>query len=155
MFVQSERRRLIRGNKINPEEPALIRSRIGMARHIRNAERHLKDIEEEDLSVGTLFGDAEEEDGILLPDYYYPQACVPDIPWRTVWANDGDDDEVEMPDERVRLAPRGIFLPPKSSLAGKIDENIKQIQETRNLCAKIGVVKQMQVQTQVRQDRSS
>lgn len=120
-----------------------------MARHIKNAESHLKDIEEDDL-VGTLFGDAEEEDGILLPDYYYPQACVPEIPWRTVWANDGDEEEVEMPDERVRIAPRGMFVPSKSILASKIDGNIKQIQETRKLCAKIGVVKQMQVQTQVR-----
>ncbi|KAI5855254.1 hypothetical protein BZA05DRAFT_442925 [Tricharina praecox] len=146
--IASERHKLVRGNKINPEEPALIRSRIGMARHIKNAESHLKDIEEDDL-VGTLFGDAEEEDGILLPDYYYPQACVPEIPWRTVWANDGDEEEVEMPDERVRIAPRGMFVPSKSILASKIDGNIKQIQETRKLCAKIGVVKQMQVQTQM------
>jgi transcriptional activator SPT7 len=121
-----------------------------MARQIKSMEKHLKGIEDEEAVDGTsgvMNGDAEEDDGILLPDYYYPQSCVPEIPWRTIWAN--DDGEVEMPDEGLRLAPRGMFVQPKSELSKRIDSNIKQMQETRKVCSKIGVIKQMQVQTQV------
>lgn len=120
-----------------------------MARHIKGLERHLKGIEDDEGmdGIGVVNGDAEEDDGILLPDYYYPQSCVPEIPWRTVWAN--DEGEVEMPDDGLRLAPRGMFIQPKSELNNRIDCNIKQMQETRKVCSKIGVIKQMQVQTQV------
>ncbi|KAA8893959.1 hypothetical protein FN846DRAFT_901108 [Sphaerosporella brunnea] len=148
--VASDRHRLFRGTKLNPEEPALIRSRIGMAKYTRSIERHIKGIEEDDPIDGTpgaIDGEAEEDEGILLPDYYYPLSCVPELPWRTIWAN--DEDEVEMPDEMLRLAPRGMFVQPKSELANKIDANIKQLQDTRKVCAKISVVKQMQVQTQM------
>jgi transcriptional activator SPT7 len=122
-----------------------------MAKHTRSIEKHIKGIEDEDIIDGTpgvIGGEAEEDEGILLPDYYYPLSCVPELPWRTIWAN--DEGEVEMPDETLRLAPRGMFVQPKSELANKIDANIKQMQDTRKVCAKISVVKQMQVQTQVR-----
>lgn len=120
-----------------------------MARHIRSLERHLKSIEDDEGmdGIGVINGDAEEDDGILLPNYYYPQSCVPELPWRTVGAN--DEGEVEMLDEGLRLAPRGMFVQPKSELGNRIDGNIKQMQETRKVCSKIGVIKQMQVQTQV------
>jgi transcriptional activator SPT7 len=145
-FPQSERHRLIRGNKLNQEEAALLRSRTGMARNIRNMETHLKGTEDIP-AVGGINGYAEEEDETLLPDYYTPLSCVPEIPWRVVWTSDGG--EVGMPDENLRLAPRGMFVQPVSELTKKIDTNIKQIQDTRKLCSKIGVIKQMQVQTQV------
>ena len=145
--MKSERHKLLRGCRLNPDEPALIRSRVGMARHIKNVERHLKGIEDEEVDSVVINGDAEEDDGILLPDYYYPQSCVPELHWRSIWAQ--DEGEVEMPDETLRLAPRGMFVQPKSELTTKIDSNIKQMQDTRKLCAKISVVKQMQVQTQV------
>lgn len=121
-----------------------------MARHIKSIERHLKGVEDEDSIIGNsglINGDAEEEDGILLPDYYYPMSLVPELPWRTIWAN--DDGEVEMPDSTLRLGPKGVFVQPKSELCNKIDSNIRQMQDTRKVCSKIGVIKQMQVQTQV------
>jgi transcriptional activator SPT7 len=120
-----------------------------MAKHVKGIEKHIKGIEDEDLdgTPGVIGGEAEEDEGILLPDYYYPLSCVPELPWRTIWAN--DEGEVEMPDETLRLAPRRMFVQPKSELANKIDANIRQMQDTRKVCAKISVVKQMQVQTQV------
>jgi transcriptional activator SPT7 len=121
-----------------------------MAKHIKDVERHLKGIEDEDASEGAsegINGDATDDEGIFLPDYYDTLSLVPDIPWRTIWAN--EDGEVEMPDETLRLGPRGIFVQPKSELGRRLDANIKQIQETRKVCNKISVVKQMQVQTQV------
>lgn len=121
-----------------------------MAKHIKNVERHLKGIEDEDASEGAsegINGDATEDEGIFLPDYYDALSLVPDVPWRTIWAN--EDGEVEMPDDTLRLGARGIFVQPKSELGRRLDSNIKQIQETRKVCNKISVVKQMQVQTQV------
>lgn len=120
-----------------------------MARHIKNTEKHLKGIEEEEglESTQLMNGEAEEEE-MDLPDYYYPMSCVPELPWRTIWAN--DEGEVEMPDDTLRLGPKGVFVQPKSELANKIDANIKQMQDTRKVCSKIGVIKQMQIQMQVR-----
>jgi transcriptional activator SPT7 len=46
--------------------------------------------------------------------------------------------------------PRGQFIAPDSSLAKRMGSNMRQMQETRKICSKIGIVKQMQLQTQVR-----
>jgi transcriptional activator SPT7 len=116
-----------------------------MARQIKSFTRHVRGIEDEEDPL--IINEEEEAEGILLPDYYHPEALVPEIPWRTIWAN--DEGEVEMPDETLRLAPRGMFVQPPSELSKRIDANIKQMQETRKVCSKITVIKQMQVQTQV------
>lgn len=116
-----------------------------MARQIKTLTKHVRGIEDEEDAL--IINEEEEAEGILLPDYYHPEALVPEIPWRTIWAN--DEGEVEMPDETLRLAPRGMFVQPPSELSKRIDANIKQMQETRKVCSKITVIKQMQVQTQV------
>lgn len=130
-----------------------------MGRYLKNEEHHLKRLQENDdsgkeglsRSNGTekLVDSTEEDDdeSPLLPDYYNPLACVPELPWRLVWYGDGD--EIDLQDEDIRLAPKGIFTQPKSELSKRMDANIKQMQETRKLCSKIAVIKQMQVQTQV------
>lgn len=158
-MFQSDRHKLLRGNRLNPEEPALLRSRTGMGRYLKNEEYHLKRNQENDDSAKEGFSrngneklvdpaEEGEDEGPLLPDYYNPLSCVPELPWRLVWHGDGDD--IELQDEDIRLAPKGIFTQPKSELSKRMDANIRQMQETRKLCSKIAVIKQMQVQTQVR-----
>lgn len=159
-MFQSDRHKLLRGNRLNSEEPALLRSRTGMGRYLKNEEYHLKrilendDLGKEGLSRNgneRLVDPAEGEDeGPLLPDYYNPLSCVPELPWRLVWHGDGDD--IDLPDEDAEVAPKGIFTQPKSGLSKRMDANIRQMQETRKLCSKIAVIKQMQVQTQVRKN---
>lgn len=157
-MLQSDRHKLLRGNRLNVEEPALLRSRTGMGRYLKNEEYHLKrlqdndDLEKDSLPRNNgndkLVDPAEEgEEGPLLPDYYNPLSCVPELPWRLVWH--GDCDEIDLQDENIRLASKGIFTQPRSELSKRMDANIKQMQETRKLCSKIAVIKQMQVQTQV------
>ncbi|KAI5842522.1 hypothetical protein DFP73DRAFT_573945 [Morchella snyderi] len=153
--VASDRHKLLRGNRLNPEMPALLRSRTGMGLYLKNEERHLKfsqENEDEGLPRGNgnekLVDPAEGEDeGDLLPDYYNPLSCVPELPWRLVWH--GDSDEVDPQGEDIRLAAKGIFTQPKSELSKRMDANIRQMQDTRKLCSKIAVIKQMQVQTQM------
>lgn len=129
-----------------------------MGRYLKNEEHHLKrlqdndDPEKEGLSRngGTekLVDTAEGEDeSPLLPGCYDPLSCVPELPWRLVWHGDGD--EVDLQDEDMRIPDKGIFTQPKSELSKRMDANIRQMQETRKLCSKIAVIKQMQVQTQV------
>lgn len=129
-----------------------------MGRYLKKEDYHLKRNQENDDSAKEglsrngnekLVDPAEEGDdeGPLLPDYYNPLSCVPELPWRLVWHGDGDDIELQ---EDIRLATKGIFTQPKSELSKRMDANIRQMQETRKLCSKIAVIKQMQVQTQVR-----
>lgn len=153
---------MFRGNRLNPDEPALLRSREGMGRFLKNEEKHLrfaqdaddpaKDGSQQGISGGKLADSTDELDddndaGPLLPDYYDPLAAVPELPLGISWY--GDSDEVDLQDDDLRLAPKGIFVAPKSELGKRMDANIKQMQDTRKLCSKISVVKQMQVQTQV------
>merc|ERR1711881_305350 len=52
-------------------------------------------------------------------------------------------------EETLRMLPPGHFTAPDSILSRKMEANMRQMQETRKVCAKIGVVKQMQLQTQM------
>lgn len=124
-----------------------------MGRYLKNEERHLKILQEnedEGLPRGNgnekLVDSAEGDEGDLLPDYYNPLSCVPELPWRLVWY--GDSDEVDLQGQDMKLALKGIFTQPKSELSKRMDANIRQMQDTRKLCSKIAVIKQMQVQTQ-------
>ncbi|KAK0655428.1 hypothetical protein B0T16DRAFT_499290 [Cercophora newfieldiana] len=47
------------------------------------------------------------------------------------------------------LVPPSHFVTPASKLTKRFDTNLQQIQETRKVCSKISVIKQMQIQTQV------
>ncbi|KAL7269563.1 Transcriptional activator spt7 [Rhizina undulata] len=157
--VASDRHKLIVGTRLNPDEPALLRSREGMGHYIRNEESHFKSLDEtgetskqdsRQRSGKEKLADATEDpedEGPLLPDYYDPLSCVPEIPWRVAWR--GDEEEIDISDDYSRLAPKGIFVAPQSALTRKLDANIKQMQDTRKLCSKISVIKQMQVQTQM------
>jgi transcriptional activator SPT7 len=68
------------------------------------------------------------------------------------WIEDSNGQLVERPGEYLRLVQNGHFTAPQAVLTEKIEANMKQMQETRKICSKIGVIKQMQLQAQVRRD---
>ncbi|EWC48248.1 hypothetical protein DRE_02352 [Drechslerella stenobrocha 248] len=147
----SERHKLFRGEKIQPDEPALIRARVGMGRYIRSELAHgNKDAMAKEIRgpLAAAVGDQADEVDEMLPNYYKVMDGVPEIPWNLSWLGDEDED-VDKFNENLRLAPKGIFLQPVGGLGKPIDANIKYIQDTRKLVHKIGVIKQMQTQTQI------
>ncbi|TGO69319.1 hypothetical protein BOTNAR_0012g00060 [Botryotinia narcissicola] len=157
-MVAKDRNRLFKGDKLNPDEPALLRSKAGMRRWLR--QRKLDDpnssnvegaIEDKKAKQGaeTLAEGMEGEEEQFLPDYYDPLSAIPDINPKLQWVEDADGNLVEQSGEFLRMVPAGHFTAPKSFLTGKVEANMKQMQETRKLCSKIGVIKQMQLQAQM------
>ncbi|KAL2176639.1 uncharacterized protein P884DRAFT_300517 [Thermothelomyces heterothallicus CBS 202.75] len=162
-LIAKERYQLFAGNKLNPDEPALLRSKAGMRRFLksrREAEAlgiihgsHL-DASATGSSDGakapeTLAEGMEEEGERTVPSYYEPQTIIPDIDPKLQWVEDGEGQVINHFEDMLRLIPPGHFTAPESRLTNKIDANIRQMQETRKLCSKIGVIKQMQIQTHV------
>ena len=148
-----DRHRLFRGDKLNPDEPALLRTKAGMRRWIRQQKQS-----QEESSAGpktaiqpseTLAEGLEGEQERVVPDYYDPLSAIPDIPSHLQWIEDGHGQLVERPGEYVRLVPNGHFTSPQAFLTEKVEANMRQMQDTRKLCSKIGVIKQMQLQAQV------
>lgn len=162
-MVAAERHRLFRGDKINPDEPALLRSKAGMRRWARQQkqllpqEEHLFDqsIDEttkdssKALQGETLAEGMEEEEDDFLPEYYDPVSAIPELEPRLKWEEDADGNVINHMEECLRVVPKGFFTSPESNLTRKMDTNMRQMQETRKVTAKIGIVKQMQIQTQV------
>jgi transcriptional activator SPT7 len=100
--------------------------------------------------VETLAEGMEGEEERVIPDYYDSLSAIPEIPRKLQWVDDAEGQLIDQNDECIRMVPPGQFTTPKSSLAAKVDANMRQMQETRKLCSKIGVIKQMQLQAQVR-----
>lgn len=160
-IVTAERHRLFKGDKLNQEEPALLRSRAGMKHWSRRQgesasstvlgkrERDLTDDGEAEQPNETLAEGLEENEERILPDYYDTMSAVPDIESNLQWKEDSEGFVVPGCDETLRLMPSGFFLSPMGTLSSKMTANMRQVQETRKICAKISVVKQMQLQTQV------
>lgn len=158
--VAAERHRLFNGNKLNPDEPALLRTKSGMKRWLRS---HRPPSEENNkLAVSGVLkqplestgetlaeGIEEEEESEMLPDYYNVMSGIPDIPEQLQWVEDSEGNVVDASEKFLRILPKGMFTAPPSKLGQKMDANIRQMQETRKVCSKIGIVRQMQVQTQV------
>ena len=163
--IASERHRLFRGNTLDPEAPALSRSKVGMRRWQRiqaqsSAENQPGD--EKDTSEPTptqkpagetLVDDVEDDEHQMLPDYYNSVAEVPELNPRLRWERDADGNLIEQGEEFLRLFPAKQFTANDSKLNNKIEANMRQMQETRKICAKIGVVKQMQIQSQMYQNQ--
>ena len=157
--IAAERHRLFKGDKLNPEEPALLRTKAGMRRWLRNQKQVIAegDKARESTSQGLESGGAGETlaEGIevdedrVIPDYYDVMSGVPDLPAQLLWKEDSDGNLVDASEEFLRVLPRGSFTQPDSKLARKMDANMRQMQETRKICSKIGIVKQMQLQSQV------
>ena len=93
-------------------------------------------------------GMEEEEEG-YLPDYYDSLSAIPDLNDRLKWVDDSDGNAINQAEDTLRILPKAQFISPESNLSQKMESNMKQMQETRKICAKIGIVKQMQLQSQV------
>ena len=162
-LVAAERGRLFKGDRLNPDEPALLRTKAGMRRWLRKqrqaevegaaGERKvgtaIRDEEDANPSGETLAEGMEGEEETVLPDYYDTVAAIPELPDRLRWVEDVEGQVIDPSEEFLRMVPKGYFTSPESILTRKMEANMRQMQETRKVCTKIGVVKQMQLQSQV------
>lgn len=163
-LMAKERFQLFKNNRLNVDEPALLRSKGGMRRYLKSkraaeATGFLQSSHGDASAAGgkdpgkageSLAEGMEDQVERAVPDYYEPLTVIPDIPSKLQWVEDGEGEVINQHEEFLRLVPQGHFVAPESRLTKKFDENIRQMQETRKLCAKIGVIKQMQLQSQVR-----
>ena len=161
--LTAERHRLFKGEAINAEEPALLRSRTGMRRWLNKQEGNItqesnatKDLDPHATSkeiptggVETLAEEIEGNEDRLVPDYYDPMAGIPYLSKGTEWKEDNEGKVQDPIEDHLHVIKAGYFKQPDSRLTRKMDENLRQVQATRKVCTKIGVVKQMQVQAQV------
>jgi transcriptional activator SPT7 len=97
----------------------------------------------------TLAEGMEEDVERVVPDWYEPQSIIPDIPPKLQWIVDNEGQVINQHEEFLRTLPSGMFTAPKGHLPERFDANIRQMQETRKVCSKIAVIKQMQIQNQV------
>lgn len=163
-LAAAERNRLFRGEHLNAEEPALLRSKVGMRRWIRQqkmiSDKPAIDAEssdyvaadEADATAGgeTLAEGIEGEEDSTLPDYYNPLSAIPDLDPHWKWTTDSEGHALPQTEDHMRYYPKDNYKITQGTLNKKLEANIRQMQETRKVCAKIGVVKQMQIQAQVK-----
>lgn len=161
-LIARERHNLFKDNKLNPDEPAILRSKGAMRRVLRGyklaesagvtessgdsstvAAKEAANVSE------TLAEGMEVEDDRVIPDYYEACDLVPDVMPKLQWVEDDEGQVINQHEDVLRLVPPGQFVAPESILTKKFHANLRQMQETRKVCSKIGVIKQMQIQTQV------
>ncbi|CAN8105031.1 unnamed protein product [Discula destructiva] len=162
-LIARERYNLFKGNKLNLDEPAILRSKPGMRRVLRSQ------LQAESAGITAATGDSsaiaaketakptettlaegmEVEEDRAIPDYYEAFNLVPDVMPKLQWVEDGEGQVINQHEDVLRLVQPGYFTSPDSILTKKFDANLRQMQETRKVCSKIGVIKQMQIQTQV------
>ncbi|CAK7207589.1 Transcriptional activator spt7 [Sporothrix eucalyptigena] len=166
-LIAKQRYELFQGNKLNVDEPALLRNKAGMRWYLKGvkeaealgilgpASHHQTEVANRDVhmpssskAAETTLAEMEDDVEKVVPDYYEPETIVPDIPLRLQWVTDDEGQVVNQNEEFLRLVPAGHFVSPVSKLTKRMESNMRQIQETRKICSKIGVVKQMQIQTQ-------
>ena len=161
--LTAERHKLFKAEAIDPEEPALLRTRTGMRRWLNKQEENASVASAEkpgsdatasgkDIATGgveTLAEEMEGDEDRIVPDYYDALAGVPDLSARTRWKEDSRGLVQDPIEDQLQIVQGGYFKQPESELTRKMDENLRQIQSTRKICTKIGVVKQMQIQAQV------
>lgn len=161
-MLAAARHRLFRGDKLNPDENALLRSKAGMRRWQRiqdeTAGKGTSDVtgqgaERDKLQGQSLAEGMEIEEDSLLPDYYDSLAAVPDLEPEQRWEQDSEGHVIEHSERYLRLYPANQFTAPRSKFAIKMEGNMRQMQETRKIVSKIGVVKQMQLQSQTYQNQ--
>jgi transcriptional activator SPT7 len=161
----AERNRLFRGEQLkhlNPEEPALLRSKAMMRRWLRQQKmapsskapgefdtQEGEDGAEQTGQSETLAEGIEKDQDSTLPDYYNPLSVIPDMNDRWRWTTDSEGFVVPQTEEWMRMYPKEQFTSSQSNLTKRMEANMRQMQETRKVCAKIGIVKQMQIQAQV------
>lgn len=122
-----------------------------MGRFLRSGARHFHRHDEDRIPSDSLRGTDKlvEEGGAeapLIPDYYDPLSSVPELPWNVEWR---PGEEVDIMGNTLRIGNKDDFKSPSTGLVIKMDSNMRQMQETRKICSKISVIKQMQTQTQI------
>ena len=160
--VAAERHRLFKDDQLNTDEPALLRSRAGMKRWLKLqksstdnertpevADETAEQQADPSAKNTTLSEEIAENEQLHLPDYYDPLSGVPVLEDRLSWKEDTDGHVIDHREECLRLIPSGMFTAPQEGFAIKFDKNLRQMQDTRKIVAKIAIVKQMQLQTQV------
>lgn len=158
-LIAAERHRLLKGDKLNPDEPAMLRTKAGMRRWLRHEKQAAIEGDkapdagsqalEPEAAGETLAEGIEVEEDRMIPYYYDVMSGVPDLPERLLWKEDAQGNVVDASEEYLRVQPKGSFTQPDSKLSRKLDSNMRQMQDTRKICSKIGIVKQMQLQSQV------
>ncbi|KPI39524.1 Transcriptional activator spt7 [Cyphellophora attinorum] len=160
-MLAAARHKMFRGDKLNADEEALLRSKSGMRRwqRIQQEAAALDAAQEGDESRNkastSLSEGLEAEEETMLPDYYDSLAAIPDLDPKLRWERDNTGQVVVQFEEYLRLFPEGQFKSPESTFAKRINANIAQMQDTKKIVSKIGVVKQMQLQTQTYQNQFS
>jgi transcriptional activator SPT7 len=161
----AERNRLFRGESLNPEETAILRSKVGMRRWMRQQKMSADKVSQdtgggagEDDFGGSATGETlaegiEKDEDSTLPDYYNPLSSIPDMKTKWDWTTDSEGHVVPQTEAYMRMFPRQTFKTPHGALADRMEGNIRQMQDTRKVCAKIGIVKQMQIQAQTYQNQ--
>lgn len=165
-MAAAARHRLFRGDQINPDEPALLRTKADMRRWMRQQKMvpQIKSVEDRNASDDgeeneasatgeTLAEGIEKDEDSTLPDYYTPLSTIPDLPRHWRWITDSEGYVVPQCEEWIRLYDRELYKPCESYITLKMDANMRQMQETRKICSKIGIVKQMQLQGQTYQNQ--
>ena len=97
----------------------------------------------------TLAEGIEKDQDSTLPDYYNPLSVIPDVEDRWRWTTDSEGFVVPQNEEWMRMYSKEQFKSSNSNLTQRMEANMRQMQETRKVCTKIGIVKQMQIQAQV------
>lgn len=154
----ADRNRLFQDDRINAEEPALLRSKAGMRRWLRQQKQFGGDeytyivqqsVEDANNPSGaTLAEGIEQDEDRTLPDYYDTLTAIPNLDRRLGWVEDNEGQVVPHNEQYMRMFPAKSFVAPGSVLCKRLEGNMRQMQDTRKICAKIGVVKQMQIQAQ-------
>ena len=160
--IAAERHRLFRDDHLQADELAVLRTKAGMRRWLRHRKQALeeeasgeaKSVPDGKDGVRATAGESlaegiEGEEERQVPDYYDPVCAVPDLNSRLQWLEDAEGHVIQQAEEYMRIVPRGQFTSPDGALTRRMDANIQSLQDTRKICAKIGIVKQMQIQSQV------
>jgi transcriptional activator SPT7 len=160
-MAAAERNRLFRGDHLNPDEPALLRTKAGMRRWLRQQKQIMMELtdahsrpdsdepEADTSTTGETLAEIEKDQDRTLPDYYDVLTAIPDMNEQLRWTEDSEGKVVPQVEDYLRVFPKEQFTSLESGLTKRMESNMRQMQETRRICAKIGIVKQMQIQAQV------
>ncbi|KAF2225235.1 hypothetical protein BDZ85DRAFT_194318 [Elsinoe ampelina] len=161
----ADRHKLFRNDHLNAEEPAILRSKAGMRRWARQQKQYLEntagaeaqaeaDPKQGATSTGESLAEGIEKDhDKTLPDYYELVTSIPSIADHLRWQEDDQGNVMPQTESFLRLFPSEHFTSPSSGLTERMEGNMRQMQQTRKICAKIGYVKQLQIQHQSYQNQ--
>nr|POE64843.1 transcriptional activator spt7 [Quercus suber] len=160
-MAAADRHRLFRGHALNGDEPALLRTKAMMRRWTRQQKSEPNEKtaagsnhpngedKVEESAMETLAEGIEKDEDSTLPDYYHALSAIPDLDERWRWAVDSEGHVAPQIEDWMRIYPKDNFKSTDGNLNRKIEANLRQMQDTRKICSKIGIVKQMQLQGQV------